>query len=140
MFLKKKKEALSDQLATYQVRKSPRLGAPKFDVDCGVTITGFEGEGQLGNISVSGCSIKSVTYLNIIPDKIYQIRIIPGKEDNIKPFDLKMKLSWTKSSELVFQAGFALDSGESGVNIKRYVEQLRSRGIEPDYGNMRPAD
>ena len=136
MLFKKKKEELTDQLTVYQERKAPRLGTPQYKLDAGITIAGYEGEGQLGNVSVSGCSIMSVTYVNIKPDEVYNIKIIPSKEDNIKPFNLKMKLNWTKSSETVFQAGFSLESSESGMQLKNYVSALRSRGIEPDYGNM----
>ena len=138
MFFKKKKEELSDQLAVYQQRKAPRLGTPKNNIDGGITITGFHGEGQIGNVSTTGCSMKSVTYVNIQPEKIYQVRIIPGKEDKIEPFNLRLKLSWTKSSETIFQAGFSLEGSDGSSHLKRYCEQLRSRGFELDYGNMRP--
>ena len=136
MFLKRKKEELGDQLTAYQERESPRWGAPQFDLDAGICITGFEGEGQLGNVSISGCSMKSVTYVNIIPDKVYQATIIPGATDTMKPFELKLKLSWTKSSETVFFAGFALEGDDGSVQLRHYVELLRSRGLLPDYGNM----
>ncbi|MCL2185942.1 MAG: PilZ domain-containing protein [Treponema sp.] len=138
MLFKKKKEELSDQLTVYQERKAPRWGTPQFNLKAGITIDGFEGEGQLGNISISGCSIKSVTYVNIIPDKIYNVKIIPEQSDNMSSFSIKMKLSWTKSNEELFLAGFSLDEGESSYQLKQYVEILRARGIEPDYGNMRP--
>jgi len=137
MFFKKKKEELTDQLATYQERGSPRWGTPKFDLDAGISIDGFEGEGQLGNVSITGCSMKSVTYVNITPNEFYNVTIIPGKDDNIKPFSLKLKLSWTKSSEASFYAGFSLEGKEGSEPLKKYVELLRSRGIEPDYGNMK---
>jgi len=137
MFFKKKKEELTDQLASFQERKSPRLGTPKYDIDCGITIAGFEGEGQIGNVSVTGCSLKSVTFINIVPNKVYQAKIIPGKNDKMEPFDLKLKLNWTKSSEAVFQAGFSLEGGDGSFQLKRYIDQLRSRGIELDYGNMK---
>ena len=136
MFFKKKKEELSDQLATYQERGTPRWGASQIGLSAGVTIDGFDGEGQLGNISASGCCMKSVTYINIKPDEVYKVKILPGKEDKMEPFVLKMKLSWTKSSEAVFLAGFSLESDENSNQLKRYVDVLRARGLEPDYGNM----
>jgi len=136
MFFKKKKEELTDQLATYKKRGSPRWGTPKCDLDAGISIAGFEGEGQLGNVSVTGCNLKSVTYVNMTPNEVYDVTILPGKEDNLKPFRLKLKLSWTKSSETVFYAGFSLEGNEGSSNLKQYAEILRSRGIEPDYGNM----
>ena len=137
IFKKKKKEELSDQLASYQERTAPRWGAPMNALKAGISINGFEGEGQLGNVSVSGCSMHSVTFVNIIPDEIYHVNIIPSKEDNMSPFGLKLKLSWTKSSETLFTAGFSVEGGES-AHLKHYVEILRSRGMLPDYGNMSP--
>ena len=136
MFFKKKKEELSDQFTEFRVRESPRLGTPNFELDAGVTIEGFDGEGQLGNISVSGCSLKSVTYINITPNEIYTLKIIPGREDKMMPFSARMKLNWTKCSEAVFQAGFSLLEGESNTMLVNYTEVLRHRGIIPDYGNM----
>jgi len=138
MLFKKKKEELSDQLTVYQERKAPRWGTPQYEIKAGIKINGFEGEGQLGNISISGCSIISVTYVNIIHDKIYDVKIIPEKSDNMNSFTIKMKLSWTKSSEDLFIAGFSLDTGETNYQLKQFVEILKARGIKPDYGNMRP--
>ena len=137
MFFKKKKEELSDQLSVFHERKAPRLGTPKYEIDCGITINGFDGEGQIGNVSETGCSLKSVTYVNIQPDKIYQVRITPGREDKTEAFNLRLKLNWTKSDDTVFQAGFSLEGTDGKSHLKRYIEQLRSRGIEPDYGNMK---
>ena len=132
--LKKKNEELSDQLATYQKRGAPRWGTPQYDLGTGISIAGFEGEGQVGNVSISGCSMKSITYVTITPGEIYQAKIIPGAEDNMAPFSLRLKLSWTKSSEMLFLAGFALE-GDS-PQLKNYVDLLRARGLSPDYGNM----
>jgi len=137
MFFKKKKEELTDQLATYQKRGSPRWGTPVFDLDAGISIAGFEGEGLLGNVSITGCSMKSVTYVSIVPSQVYNVTIIPGKEDNMNPFKLKLRLTWTKSSETSFLAGFSLEGNEGSGQLKQYVELLRSRGFEPDYGNMK---
>ena len=139
MLFRAKKEELSDQLTTYQQRGAPRWGAPQHDLDAGITIAGFEGEGQIGNVSVTGCNMKSVTYVTITPNEVYRARIIPGAKDNMEPFSLSLKLSWTKSSETVFLAGFALEGGEGGSQLKNYVDLLRSRGMEPDYGNMSPS-
>jgi len=140
MLFKKKKEELSDQTAVFRERGAPRWGTPLSELNAGVCISGYEGEGLLGNISISGCSLMSVTYVSIVPDKVYKVQIIPPKEDNIRSFSLNMKLSWTKSSEEIFLAGFSLGKDESNSQLKQYVELLRSRGIEPDYGNMEPAD
>ena len=132
MFFKKKKEELSDQLAVFQERKAPRWGAPQVTLSAGISIEGFDGEGLVGNVSVSGCSIQSVTYVNIAPNKVYHVRITPGSDDMMDPFDLKLKLSWAKSSETLFQAGFSLEN--DGPQLKRFVEMLRARGVPPDYG------
>ena len=135
-FFKKKKEELSDQLAVYLERGDPRWGAPHVKLNAGLSIDGFEGEGQLGNVSISGCSMLSITYVSITPNNVYQVKVIPGPEDNMGPFALKLKLNWTKSSETLFLAGFSLKEGEDCSQLKRYVEVLRSCGLIPDYGNM----
>jgi len=134
MFFNKNKEEVTDQLSVYQERGAPRWGAPSADLDAGVSISGFEGEGQLGNVSITGCSIKSVTYAAIKPDETYQIRIMPGKEDKLEPFSIDMKLSWTKCSEDFFLAGF---STEKNSMLKKYTDILKARGYPPEYGNMK---
>ena len=136
MLFKKKKEELSDQFAVYQERGAPRWGTPKQAIHAGISIEGFEGEGQVGNISVTGCSLQSVNYVSITPDKIYKARIIPEADDNMEPFDLILKLNWTKSSETLFQAGFSLENSQGNSQLNRYVELLKARGIQPDYGNI----
>jgi len=138
MFFKKKEKAeLSDQFNVFKERTEPRWGMPQYDLDAGVCITGFEGEGQLGNISVSGCSMKSVTYVTIIPDEVYQVKIIPGKDFKLQPFSLKLKVSWVKSSETLFLAGFSLENGQSSAELKALINVLVARGLIPDYGNMK---
>ena len=125
------KEDLGDQQVVFQKRKAPR-----YALNATVTVDGFDGEGELENISTSGCRMDSSTYVNLIPDDVYQVTINPNPSDNIKPFRLKLKASWTKSSELLFQAGFTLESGQSNAEMDRYVKVLNSKGIPPDYGNM----
>ena len=132
MFFKKKIEALSDQQAAYQKRNVPR-----YAVTADATIEGFEGEGILENICVSGCCLHSATYVSLIPDEVYKVTIIPGPDEAIKPFSLKLKVTWTKSSEMLFQAGFTLDSGKSSFQLEKYVDLLKSHGVQPDYGNMK---
>ncbi|MCL2270335.1 MAG: hypothetical protein FWC24_03220 [Treponema sp.] len=138
MLFKRKKEVLNDQGAVYKERSAPRLGSPQTDLDAGICIDGYDGEGQLGNISVSGCSMKSVTYVNMTPGTVYHAKITPGKGERIEPFSLKLKLSWTKSSEVIFLAGFSLEGGEGSNKLKSYVESLKAQGIVQDFGNMSP--
>jgi hypothetical protein len=132
-FRKSKKEELSDQHAVYQEREAPR-----FVLKAGITIDGYEGEGQLGNISISGCCMVSATYAAIAPDEVYQLKIIPAADENIDPFSLKFRANWTKSSETLFLAGFSLEQGQSNTQLKRYSELLRASGVQPDFGNMSP--
>ena len=136
MFFKKNKEELSDQFAVYQERGAPRWGNPNQSLHTGISIEGFEGEGQVGNISVTGCCMQSITFVSITPDQIYKARIIPTADENMEPFDLILKLNWTKSSETLFQAGFSLEDSRGNSQLNRYVELLKARGIQPDYGNI----
>ena len=133
MLFKKQKEELSDQLAVFQER-----GTPRFAINAGIVIEGFEGEGKLDNISISGCRLASVTFAALIPDQVYQARIIPDAGEGTDPFSLKLKLNWTKSSETLFQAGFTVESGQGNTQLNQCIEQLKTHGVQPDYGNMNP--
>ena len=130
---KKKEEGLSDQLAVYHEREKPR-----FAIKAGISIDGFEGEGKIDNISVSGCRMESVTYAALAHDQVYQARIIPDDGEKLDPFNIKLKLNWTKSSEALFQAGFTVESGQSNAQLNQCVEKLQAGGAKPDYGNMNP--
>ena len=135
MAANKKNETLSDQQAVYHKRKAPR-----YALKAGININGFEGEGMLGNISASGCLMESSTYVSITPDDLYQVTIKPDEGENIKPFSQKLKASWTKSSEMLFQAGFTVDSGQTSLQMEQYTEMLKLHGVNPDYGNMEKTD
>ena len=135
MLFKKKEAELGDQFAVYQEREAPRFAA-KGGCAGGIAIEGFEGEGMMKNLSVSGCCLESVTYAAITPNQTYQARISPGPEINLDPFTLRLTVSWTKSSETVFEAGFVLEKGKKDQRLEQYVKQLQTRGVEPEYGNM----
>jgi hypothetical protein len=131
MFNRKKNRELSDQLALYQERKDPR-----YALKAGISIEGFEGEGLLDNISISGCSMESITYVALAPSSLYKVTITPGVDDKIESFSLNVMLNWTKSSESLYEAGFSLEADQISPHFRKYVELLRSRGVQPDYGNV----
>ena len=131
MLIGKKKGKLSDQQAVYKKRNAPR-----YALKAGITIEGFEGEGMLENISNTGCCMNSSTFVSITPDEVYQVTIIPGQGESIKAFSQKLRATWTKSSELMFQAGFSMADGQGKAAMEQYVELLKSQGAHPDYGNM----
>jgi hypothetical protein len=133
MFFRKKQEEPGDQFAAYHERQTPR-----YTVNGGISIEGFEGEGLLKYISDSGCCMESVTYVSIKPSQVYQLRINPGPDTNMEPFTTRLTLNWIKSSEMVFEAGFVLEGAEQDPHLVRYIEQLRLQGARPEYGNMGP--
>jgi hypothetical protein len=127
----KKKAALGDQFAVFRERETPRYASGG-----GITIEGFEGEGRIKNVCVSGCCMDSVTYAALTPGKAYQVKILPGAGVSQDPFSLRLMVTWIKSSEMVFEAGFSLEPGEKYPALERYVELLKNKGIQPEYGNM----
>ena len=133
MFFKKKEEELNDQLAVFQMRETPRFAS-----GAGISIEGFEGEGLVRNISMTGCCMESVTYVAIKPNDVYQVRIIPGANEKIEPFTMKLTVTWIKSCETLFEAGFHVEGGQAGSSpIKQYAERLKAQGVQPDYGDIK---
>ena len=133
MFFKKKKEELNDQLAVFQKRDTPRFAS-----GAGISIGGFEGEGLLRNVSMTGCCMESVTYVAIKPNDEYQVKIIPNANDKEPPFTASLIVTWIKSSETLFEAGFHMEAKYADNSpIRRYAETLQARGVPPDYGNMK---
>jgi hypothetical protein len=128
MFFNNKEEP-SDQFAVYKKREVPR-----YKLKAGVSIEGFEGEGKMVNISVLGCCIESVTYADLKHNEVYRAKIIPDQGENAGAFNLKLKLNWAKSSETLYNAGFYLADGYSSPELKKFVDQLQSRGAQSDYG------
>ena len=133
MFLRKKEEELTDQFTVYKERDMPRFAA-----NAGISVQGFEGEGLLKNVSSTGCCMESVTYVAIKPDEVYQVKINPdsGEKKN-ESFALELTVTWTKSCETSFEAGFHLGPGQTGAVLNRYTELLQSRGIQPEYGRVK---
>jgi hypothetical protein len=132
MFLKKKQKELGDQLAVFREREAPR-----YVTNGSILIAGYEGEGLLKNISVTGCCLESVTYIAIVPDKVYQVTIVPAANIKLTPFTLNMIVTWTKSSEMSFETGFSIENDQKNTQMERYVELLQMQGVKPEYGNMK---
>ena len=133
MFFRKKEEELTDQFTAYKERDMPRFAA-----NAGISVKGFEGEGLLKNVSSTGCCMESVTYVAVKPGEVHQVSINPesGEKKN-GSFTLDLTVSWTRSSETSFEAGFQLGAGQSGSQLKQYTETLKSRGILPEYGTVK---
>jgi hypothetical protein len=127
MLFKKKKEELNDQFAVFQER-----GLPRFASIGSISVEGFEGEGLLKNVGLSGCCLESVTYVAVEPNRVYQATIKPSADINMKPFNLGLVVKWTKSCETFFEAGFSVEGGKKNPFLDRYVKQLRVRGVQPD--------
>jgi hypothetical protein len=128
---KKKKDALGDQFAVFHKR-----GAPRYATNAGISIAGFEGEGLLKNISLSGCCLASVTYAAIVPGQVYQVTLVPGRNAGLEPFGVNLTANWTKSSETLFEAGFSLEESRTNHQLEHYVEYLKAQGVEPKYGDI----
>ena len=129
---KKKEEDLSDQAAVFHNRETPRFTSKAF-----ISIEGFEGEGRVRNISETGCCLESVTYVAIKPDDVYRIKITPIAGENTVSFSLELTASWTRSNETFFEAGFTQKDGSVNLQLKKYTETLKARGVSPDYGNKK---
>jgi hypothetical protein len=125
----KKDEALKSQNVSHEQK------IPRYATNAGITIEGFDGEGKISNIGISGCCIQSVTYVSVVPDVVYQAKIIPEAGDRTDPFGIKLLLEWTKSRENLFEAGFKLAPDQNDSKLRQYVERLQSRGVPPDYGD-----
>ena len=133
MFLGKKEEELNDQLAVFRVRDTPRFASR-----AGISIEGFEGEGLVRNVSMTGCCMESITYVAVKPNDVYQVRILPNADDKEQPFTARLVVTWIKSSETLFEAGFHVEANQvDNSPIRRYAETLQARGVPPDYGNMK---
>jgi len=132
MFFRKKEEELTDQFTTYKERDMPR-----FATNAEISVKGFEGEGLLKNVSSTGCCMESVTYVAVKPAEVHQVSINPDSGDKKNgSFTLELTVSWTRSSETSFEAGFHLGAGQTGALLKQYTETLKSRGVSPEYGNV----
>jgi hypothetical protein len=91
-------------------------------------ITGvFEGEALLKDLSVTGCCIECTMVVDIKPNVVYKIEILPEDTSNIGNFDLKAEARWTRMGGYSCEVGFLVVSSPKGKLFQRYVDYLAWR-------------
>ena len=82
---------------------------------------------NLRDLSQSGLSIKSDTYIDIEPNSSYVIAIIPEKETNIENFKLEIESRWIKLKKSKMDSGFSVIVPFDQDEFNDYLEYLAQK-------------
>jgi hypothetical protein len=84
----------------------------------------FEGDALLKDLSVTGCCIECTMVVDIKPDMVYKIEILPEAASNIGSFELKAEARWIRAGGYSCEAGFLIVASPKGKLFQRYVDYL----------------
>ena len=87
-----------------------------------------ETKAELRDLSQSGLSIKSDSYIDIEPNSSYVIAIIPEKESNLEKFKLEIETRWIKLNKSRMESGFSVIVPFDQREFKDYLEYLTQKG------------
>jgi len=82
---------------------------------------------NLRDMSQSGLSIKSESYIDIEPNSHYLIAIIPEKETNIEQFRLEIESRWIRLQKSRMESGFQVIVPFDKKQFNDYLEYLTQK-------------
>ena len=82
---------------------------------------------SLKDLSKSGLSIKSDSYIDIEPNSSYVVAIIPEKETNIEKFKLEIESKWIKLKKSKMESGFSVIVPFDQKEFKEYLDFLAEK-------------
>jgi len=82
---------------------------------------------NLRDVSKSGLSIKSDSYIDIEPNSRYVVAVIPEKETNIEQFRLEIESRWVKLRKSKMESGFQVIVPFDEKQFKDYLEYLAQK-------------
>jgi len=84
-------------------------------------------QATLHNLSESGLSIKSDSYIDVEPNSSYVIAIIPEEEANIEQFKLEIESRWVKLKRSSMESGFSVLVPFNQQEFRDYLEYLANK-------------
>ncbi|MDR1866737.1 MAG: PilZ domain-containing protein [Treponema sp.] len=102
--------------------------AERFSSIAQVTVDGFSGYAVLNDMSPTGFSITSKTYVALIPQEHYMMCIIPEPQANLESFELEVEVRWVQSEETTFHAGLAIVYAPNESIVQHYIDYLKLHG------------
>ncbi|MDR0877320.1 MAG: PilZ domain-containing protein [Treponema sp.] len=128
LFGKKKKTVLEPPSGGDTDRSGiEKRKAARYTSLAGIRINGFEGHAALRDMSNNGFRMASKTFVAIMPKEQYIMQILPEEVSGVAPFELKVEVRWTRSTEFLFAAGFVIVTPPRDANLQRYVDHLKRR-------------
>ena len=87
-------------------------------------------EASLRDISEHGLSIKSEDFIDVEPNSVYEITVIPEEETKIKEFRLKIESRWIKLNRSRMESGFSILISSESEDLKTYLDYLAKNSKE----------
>ena len=98
-----------------------------------------ETKATLRDLSQSGLSIESESFIDIAPNSPYVIAIIPERETNIEGFKLEIESRWVKLNKSKMESGFSVIVPFAQKEFNDYLEYLENKGKDPPDTGSRAA-
>jgi hypothetical protein len=87
----------------------------------------YDGEALLKDLNVTGCCVEYTIFVDIKPDALYKIVILPDSVSNIEKFELEVICRWIRTAEYSCEIGFSVAASPKGKAFQRYVDYLTWR-------------
>jgi hypothetical protein len=91
-----------------------------------------ETKANLQNLSQSGLSIKSETFIDIVPNSFFIIAIIPEEETNIEKFKLEIESRCVKLKKTKMESGFSIIVPFDEKGFNDYLAYLTQKAKETE--------
>jgi hypothetical protein len=88
-------------------------------------------ESILKDISVTGCRVECTALMNLKPDTLYTLEMIPENAAKIGKFNLEVKPIWIQPGDYSSDVGFSIVASPKGKLFQRYVDYLAWRDAHP---------
>ena len=86
-----------------------------------------EMQASLRDLSPSGLSIKSESFIDIEPQSSYVVAILPEEETNIEKFKMEIESKWIKLNKTKMESGFSIIVPFDQKQFLEYLEYLSKK-------------
>ncbi|MDR2304779.1 MAG: PilZ domain-containing protein [Treponema sp.] len=98
---------------------------PRYNTLAHVRIPGMmDGENLLKDLSVTSCCVECTTAVDIKPDSVFQLEVIPEADSGIGSFSLSVEFKLIRPTGYSTDIVFAIIASPKGKHFQRYVDYL----------------
>ena len=97
----------------------------RYTADAEVYVSPFpERRMLLKDISLNGCCIHADDFVEILPNTLFMIGVVPKDSVDVENFALSVKARWFRSRKDLFESGVEILAPEESLSLGRYIKFL----------------